>query len=68
MAGKTIKAKVDYRGELAVVETELGQRAVIPKDKLCELAARFNLEYININIDCKSTSETGERYLEIEYE
>jgi hypothetical protein len=68
MPSRTLKARVDYKGDLAIVETELGQKAVIPKDKLCELAARFNLEYVNIDIDCREFKKTGEEYFEIEYE
>ena len=61
----TIKARVEERGDLVIVETEIGQKAVIPRDKLCELAARFNIEYINIDIKCEGATG-GERFLEVE--
>jgi len=61
----TIKAKVIDKGELVVIETELGQKAVIPRDKLCELSARFNIEFTNIRLEC-GKAVSGESYIEIE--
>ena len=52
MGAPKIRARVIDRGEVVVVITEFGQKAVIPRDKLCELAARFNLEYENIDLSC----------------
>ncbi|MCE4628127.1 MAG: hypothetical protein F7C34_03140 [Desulfurococcales archaeon] len=60
-----IKARVTEKGDLVVVETELGQKAVVPRDKLCELAIRFNLEYENIKLECEK-AVAGEAYIEVE--
>jgi len=59
---------VEERGDLAVIETELGQKAVIPRDKLCELAIRYDIEFININIKCEGDqgARGGESFLEVE--
>ncbi len=48
-----VKAKIIDKGELVVVITELGQKAVVPKDKLCELIQRFNLELVDYSIECR---------------
>ncbi|ADL19495.1 hypothetical protein ASAC_1090 [Acidilobus saccharovorans 345-15] len=39
-----MKARVTKRGNLAFIETELGQKAVIPWDTLCSFIARYNLD------------------------
>ena len=52
MGAPKIKARVIDKGEIVIIITEFDQKAVVPKDKLCELAARFNLEYENIDISC----------------
>lgn len=38
-----MRAKVVKRGGLAFIETELGQKAVVPWDTLCDIIARFGL-------------------------
>jgi hypothetical protein len=66
MSRPRIKAKITDKGELVIVTTELGQQAVVPKDRLCELALRFNLEFENIEINCATTTSGGEEYIEFE--
>ncbi|MGC9071650.1 MAG: hypothetical protein ACP5HK_03005 [Acidilobus sp.] len=39
-----MKAKVEKRGNLAFIVTELGQKAVVPWDTLCNIIARYGLE------------------------
>ncbi len=60
-----IKARIIDKGELVVVETELGQKAIIPKDKLCEFTQRFNLKLENYQIECRIKRVGGE-YDELE--
>ncbi|AMD30986.1 MAG: hypothetical protein RXN88_03305 [Acidilobus sp.] len=43
-----MRAKVTKRGSLAFVETELGQKAVIPWDSLCSFIARYHLEVSSV--------------------
>ncbi len=38
-----MRAKVVRRGGLAFVETELGQKAVVPWDALCDIILRYGL-------------------------
>ena len=52
MVQRKTRARVEDKGEVVLVITELDQKAVIPKDKLCELAARYNIEYTNIDLKC----------------
>lgn len=45
-----LKARVKIiGGNLALVETELGQKCVVPLSTVCELADRFNLELEGFN-------------------
>lgn len=39
-----MKAKAYRRGNLAFLETELGQKAIVPWEELCSLARRLKLE------------------------
>ncbi len=39
-----MRARVIRRGGLAFIETELGQKAVVPWDTLCDIIARYGLE------------------------
>ncbi len=45
-----VKAQVKIRDRLAYVETELGQKAVVPVDTLCSLLKSLNLEPENPDI------------------
>ncbi|ESQ24612.1 hypothetical protein DDW02_00895 [Acidilobus sp. SCGC AC-742_M05] len=38
-----MRARIIKRGNLAYIETELGQRAVVPWDALCNFLVRFNI-------------------------
>ncbi|ESQ25925.1 MAG: hypothetical protein JCHSAcid_08620 [uncultured Acidilobus sp. JCHS] len=38
-----MRARIVKRGNLAYIETELGQRAVVPWDALCNFLVRFNI-------------------------
>jgi hypothetical protein len=38
-----LRARIIKRGNLAYIETELGQRAVVPWDALCNFLVRFNI-------------------------
>ena len=42
--GLALKAKVEKKGNLAFVTTEVGQQAVIPWDSLCTFVTRYRLE------------------------
>ena len=54
-----VKAWVSERGDLIVVKTEYEQVAVIPREKLCELMSRFNLEIQNMEVKCKLRTTRG---------
>jgi len=38
-----LRARIIKRGNLAYIETELGQKAVVPWDTLCNFLVRFNI-------------------------
>ncbi|MFP3081285.1 MAG: hypothetical protein RXR09_07215 [Acidilobus sp.] len=38
-----MRARIVKRGNLAYIETELGQKAVVPWDALCNFLVRFNI-------------------------
>jgi len=38
-----LRARIVKRGNLAYIETELGQKAVVPWDALCNFLVRFNI-------------------------
>ncbi len=60
MAGR-LKAKVKIMGVLAFVETELGERAVVPVSSLCSMLRRFRLEVVDGDrVECPETIEIGE--------
>ncbi|MEB3845263.1 MAG: hypothetical protein LRS48_06275 [Desulfurococcales archaeon] len=59
-----VKAKVEEHGDLLIVKTEYGQVAVIPRERICELIARFNLEIDNLPVNCEI--RRGEDYIEYE--
>ncbi len=40
-------------GGLVIVETEYGQKAVVPDVSLCDLLARYKLEVVNEDIKCE---------------
>jgi len=48
---KPEKAVVELRKDIAIVRTESGGVAVVPRGELCRLAERFNLVYENY--ECK---------------
>jgi len=55
-----VAARVEIRGSLAFVETELGERAVVPVSSLCKLLARFNLEIVDGDrVECPEVVEVG---------
>ncbi len=54
-----VKAKIRVEGRLAFVETELGQKAVVPVDSLCELLRRYRLEPTGYKPNCPSLEYTG---------
>jgi len=59
-----VKAKVKIEGNLAFVETELGERAVIPVHSLCSLLRRFNLIVVEGDtVECPEAIEVGGRGL-----
>jgi hypothetical protein len=43
-----LRARIVKRGNLAYIETELGQRAVVPWDALCNFLVRFNINVRNV--------------------
>jgi len=38
-----LRARIIKRGNLAYIETELGQKAVVPWDTLCNFLVRYNI-------------------------
>ncbi len=58
-----VKAEIEEHGDMVLVKTEYNQYAVIPRDKLCELIARFHLEITNKEIHCEIKRVGGEDYL-----
>ncbi|BAN90484.1 hypothetical protein [Aeropyrum camini] len=44
-------------GNLVLVETELGQKCVVPESELCSLAERFGLDIEGV--ECRSPSKAG---------
>ena len=52
-----IRAHAEDKGELVIITTEHGQKAVIPKDKLCELTFRYNIQIENIKLNCQTTQK-----------
>ncbi|MEB2836175.1 MAG: hypothetical protein GSR80_000195 [Desulfurococcales archaeon] len=60
MTGR-LKAKVKIMGVLAFVETELGERAVVPVSSLCSMLRRFRLKVAEGDrVECPETIEIGE--------
>jgi len=43
-----LRARIIKRGNLAYIETELGQKAVVPWDALCNFLVRFNINASNV--------------------
>jgi hypothetical protein len=43
-----LRARIVKRGNLAYIETELGQKAVVPWDTLCNFLIRFNINVSNV--------------------
>ena len=54
------KAVLHRRGKLAIIETEYGQKAVVPIDSICDLIIRFNITITNEKIHCEKISSRGE--------
>lgn len=55
-----MKAKITRHGRLAYIETEAGQKAVVPWDNICSIIKRFELlpEVIgNEKLDCSGVQE-----------
>ena len=48
-----VKAWIYRQGDLVLVETESGQKAVVPSSSLCNLIVRFRLEIVNEEIRCE---------------
>ncbi|MCE4618986.1 MAG: hypothetical protein F7C82_06990 [Desulfurococcales archaeon] len=55
------KATIKKVGKLAIVETEYGQKAVVPIDSLCELIINFNITIVNEDIKCERVGRRGKR-------
>lgn len=53
------KAYVEVRGKLAFIRLEPKGQAVVPLEKLCEIAKRFRLELVGY--ECKQTAGSKER-------
>jgi len=43
-----LRARIIKRGNLAYIETELGQKAVVPWDALCNFLVRYNINVRNV--------------------
>lgn len=65
-----VKARVRVKGGLAIVETELGEKAVVPADSVCELARDYDLELeiVEGEVRCSGASRRRERVVEVEYD
>jgi hypothetical protein len=67
-----MKAKITRNGRLAYIETETGQKAVVPWENICNIIKRFGLivEVIgNEKLDCINDSvKEGEVELDVEPE
>jgi len=48
-----VKAWIRRVGDLVLVETETGQKAVVPAGSLCSLIARFRLQIVNEEVRCE---------------
>ncbi len=63
-----VQAWIKRVGEgLVIVETEYGQRAVVPETSLCDLLARYRLEVVNEEVRCERIEVRvggSERYIE----
>lgn len=63
-----VRAWIKRVGEgLVVVETEYGQKAVVPDVSLCDLLTRYKLEVVNENVKCERIEVRvgdSERYIE----
>ena len=57
-----VKARIQRFGELILVETEYGQKAVVPADTLCDLIARYKLEIVNEEVRCERIEVGGRKY------
>lgn len=51
------KATIKKAGKLAIVETEYGQRAVVPIESLCDLVINFDLIITNYDINCEGVGK-----------
>jgi sensor c-di-GMP phosphodiesterase-like protein len=49
-----VRAKATRRGHIAFLETELGQKAVVPWDELCNIAKmlRLRIEVEGVELKC----------------
>jgi len=64
-----VKARIERVGELVILETEFGQKAVVPQDTLCDLIARYRLEIVNEAVKCERVETGVSKYdFEIDYE
>ncbi len=68
----TMKAKITRKGNLAFIETEAGQKAVVPWDNICNIIRRFGLipEIVgDEKLDCvNSVSKESEVDIDVESE
>ena len=51
------RAMIRRVGKLAIIETEYGQRAVVPVDTLCDLIINHNIIIINEDIRCEKVGK-----------
>ncbi len=64
-----VKARIERLGELVLIETEYGQKAVVPADSLCDLIARYRIEIVNEEVKCERIETGVSRYdFRIDYE
>ena len=68
----TMKAKITRNGRLAYIETETGQKAVVPWDNICNIIKRFGFiaEITgNEKLDCiNNIAKEGEVEFDVESE
>lgn len=47
-----VRARVEVKGPLAFIETEYGERAVVPADTLCSFLVKYGIEAEGEGVDC----------------
>jgi hypothetical protein len=66
LGGARVRGRIRVVGGLAFVETELGERAVVPVSSLCKLLSRFGIEIVEgEKVECPDVVEVGVNDVEL---